>query len=73
MQSKESVDRLVKLQEAMMLLSVSRATLYNLMDAGQLPYVKLGRSRRMPLSALRELIRRNTRPGSVGAREPSPE
>jgi excisionase family DNA binding protein len=64
-QSKESVDRLVKLQEAMMLLSVSRATLYNLMDSGRLAYVKIGKSRRIPLSALQNLILRTTHPQRI--------
>lgn len=36
--------------------SLSRSTLYRLMESGQLPYVKVGTRRLVPDSALRGLI-----------------
>lgn len=56
-------DGLVPLAEAMTFLSVSRSTLYELMDKGVLPYAKIGRSRRVPKRALVELARRTLRGG----------
>jgi excisionase family DNA binding protein len=46
-------------------LSVSRATVYKLMDIGELPYAKFGKSRRIPWAALREYASRCL----VGTRE----
>jgi excisionase family DNA binding protein len=40
-------------------LRVSRSFLYGLMDAGQLPYVKLGRSRRVPRRAVMDLAQQH--------------
>lgn len=40
-------------------LRVSIATIYNLMGNGELPYAKIGRSRRIPRRALIELASRN--------------
>lgn len=42
-------------------LGVSRTMIYRLMDSGQLGYVKLGRARRIPNSAVRDLISKNLR------------
>ena len=39
-------------------LSVSRSTIYSLMDNGELWFVKIGRSRRVPLRAVVELAAR---------------
>jgi len=38
-------------------LALSRSTLYNLMDRGDLAYVKIGRSRRIPVAEIDRLIR----------------
>ena len=43
-----------KVAEAEKFLGVSRAKLYQMMDAGALTYAKMGRSRRIPWQALRE-------------------
>ena len=43
---------LMTVPEAAEFLRLSRASLYNLMERGQLPYVKLGRSRRIPRRAV---------------------
>lgn len=50
---------LATVAEASDFLSLSRSTLYNLMDAGNLPYVKLGRARRIPRRSLHELAAQN--------------
>jgi excisionase family DNA binding protein len=41
------------LVEAGKYLSLSRATLYKLMDAGELAYARFGRSRRVPWASLK--------------------
>lgn len=56
-------DGLVSVNEAMTFLSVSRSTVYELMDKGLLPFAKIGRSRRVPKRALIELAMANLRGG----------
>lgn len=56
-------DGLVGNPEAGEFLSVSRSKLYELMDSGDLPFVKLGRSRRIPRRALVELAAKELRGG----------
>jgi len=41
-------------------LSLSRSKVYSLMEAGELPYVKLGKSRRVRWADVLELVARNT-------------
>lgn len=53
---------LVRVEEAARLLSLSRSTLYEMMDAGELPSVRRGTARRIPVAALREWIARQTAP-----------
>lgn len=48
-------DGLVTIREAGRFLNLSRTAIYGLMESGLLPYVKLGRSRRVPKRALTEL------------------
>ena len=43
-------------EEVAEMLGISRAHVFNLMNAGQIRSVKLGRSRRIPADALRELM-----------------
>ena len=45
-------DGLVTVEEGCRFLSLSRSKMYEMMDAGLLAYVKLGRSRRIPRKAL---------------------
>lgn len=47
-------DGLLTIGEACQLLSVSRSFLYAEMDAGTLPFCRLGRARRIPRRALVE-------------------
>ena len=56
-------DGLMTVSEAAAFLSLSRATLYTLMDRGELPFVKLGRSRRIPRRAVIQLAARALRGG----------
>jgi excisionase family DNA binding protein len=42
-------------KEAGEFLSLSRSTIYDLMDRGELRYAKIGKSRRIPWAALEEL------------------
>jgi excisionase family DNA binding protein len=46
-------------KEAGEFLSLSRATIYLLMDNGKLPYARFGRARRIPRAALTEFAERN--------------
>jgi excisionase family DNA binding protein len=50
---------LLRVAEAARFLAVSCSTIYDLMETGRLPYVKLGRSRRIPRQALVDLARRS--------------
>ena len=52
--------RLVTVGETSERLRLCRQWVYNLMDAGDLKWVKLGRSRRVLESSIDELISRNT-------------
>ena len=51
--------RLCGVSEAARFLSISRSSLYLLMDRGELDYVKLGRSRRVQVASLLALIAAN--------------
>ena len=48
---------LLTVQAAAQRLALSRSMLYNLMERGDLAYVKIGRARRIPLSEVERLIR----------------
>ncbi|MEX2287744.1 MAG: helix-turn-helix domain-containing protein [Planctomycetaceae bacterium] len=48
---------LLTIQATAKLLALSRSTLYNLMERGELPYVKIGRARRIPSQEIERLIR----------------
>ncbi len=47
-----NVDGLCSVGEACKFLAVGRSTLYGAMDRGELPYVKIGKARRIPRRAL---------------------
>jgi excisionase family DNA binding protein len=51
---------LADLGEAAEFLRLSRTALYSLMDKGELKFVKLGRSRRVPWTSLEELAAHGT-------------
>jgi excisionase family DNA binding protein len=50
---------LVTVRDAANFLGLGVATVYRLMDKGQLPYVKLGRSRRISREDLRACVQKN--------------
>ncbi|GAB4154259.1 MAG: hypothetical protein Tsb009_30880 [Planctomycetaceae bacterium] len=52
----QDAPQLLTVAEAARQLSLSRSTLYNLMDQGQLGYAKFGRARRIPQSEVARLI-----------------
>ena len=45
-------------REAADLLGIGRSKLYELLQAGQIPSVRIGKCRRIPATALRELVER---------------
>ena len=59
--------RCLKVMKVAELLGISRAQVYKLMEAGELPYVKIGKSRRVRLDAVRDLIARNTTQGEAAS------
>ena len=56
-------DGLLTVREVADFLRISRSRLYELMDRGELIYLKLGRSRRIPRRAVIELAARELRGG----------
>jgi excisionase family DNA binding protein len=52
-------DGLLRVPEAARLLGLSRSMLYQLMDKGEMPYVKFGKARRINRQCLLEYVRRN--------------
>jgi excisionase family DNA binding protein len=53
-------DGLLTVPQAARLLASSRSTLYQLMTSGQLPFVKVGASRRISRRALLAYVERHT-------------
>ena len=51
---------LCSVPQAARYLAIGRSTVYGMMDAGKLRYLKLGRSRRIRISDVMDLIERNT-------------
>ena len=51
---------LVRVEEAARMLSLSRSTIYEMMDAGELPSVRRGTARRIPVAALRAWVAKQT-------------
>lgn len=54
---------LVRVEEAARILSLSRSTIYEMMDAGELPSVRHGMARRIPVAALREWVQQQIHSG----------
>ena len=57
-------DGLLTVRECAEFLHLSRSKIYALMDAGELCFAKLGRSRRIPRRAVIELAARQLRGGT---------
>lgn len=49
---------LVRVEEAARILSLSRSTIYEMLDSGELPSVRRGVARRIPVTALHAWIAR---------------
>jgi excisionase family DNA binding protein len=60
MQDQPNPRGLVTVKKAAEFLSMSVAKLYLLMKQGELPYVKVGKSRRLAWSTLEEFVQRCT-------------
>ena len=56
---------LLTVEEAARLYSVSRSTLYVLIQRGEIQSIKIGASRRIPVAALDEFVRRQLQ-GAAG-------
>jgi excisionase family DNA binding protein len=56
------VDGLVRVPEAARFLGLSRSKIYAMMDAGELPFVKFGKSRRIIKADLSRLVERHIVP-----------
>lgn len=54
---------LLRVEEAARMLSLSRTTIYLLMESGELPSIKCGSARRIPRTALDEWIARQLQNG----------
>jgi excisionase family DNA binding protein len=52
--------QLVRVTEVARHLSLSRSKIYQMMDRGELPYVKLGKSRRVRWPDVERLVEQNT-------------
>lgn len=55
-----SSDGMATATDVAQFLRLARSTVYELMDRGELAYVKFGRSRRIPIKALRQLLDKNS-------------
>jgi excisionase family DNA binding protein len=49
---------LVRVEEAARILSLSRSTIYQMLESGELPSVRRGAARRIPVAALHDWIAR---------------
>ena len=65
LESNDDTERLLTVLEASQYLSLSRSKVYAMMDAGELVYASFGRARRIPMRAIRELIRAHLTKGST--------
>ena len=52
---------LVRVEEAARLLSLSRSMIYQMMNSGELPYLRCGTARRIPIAGIQEWIARQLR------------
>jgi excisionase family DNA binding protein len=51
---------LVRVEEAARILSLSRSTIYEMLERGELPSVRYGAARRIPIAALRAWVEQQT-------------
>lgn len=64
-QTKPAIEPLlVRVEEAARILALSRSTIYQMLDSGELPSIRRGTARRIPTAALREWVAQNTQQGA---------
>ena len=63
---KASYRLLLTIPEAAQVLGVSRSILYQLVQAGEVATIKIGRSRRVPIVALEQYVSARTTPSLEG-------
>ena len=68
-QTREIRTRLETVPAVARFLKVSRSKVYQLMNEGLLPHVKLGKTRRIPWDAVERMVRENTVCGRHGGHE----
>lgn len=61
--TRPSLQGLLRISEAARFLDISRSKLYRLMHTGELPFVKLGKARRLTVEGLNQLVERHTHHG----------
>ena len=59
--------KLLRIPEGAAALGISRSTAYLLVNSGELRTVKIGKSRRIPATAIDEFVRRKEQEGSDAA------
>ncbi len=62
---------LLRPHEAAELLGLGRSTVYELIASGAIPSITIGKSRRVPLEALRAWVRAQTDAGAMGRVAPA--
>jgi excisionase family DNA binding protein len=55
---------LIRVEEAARILSLSRSTIYQMLDSGELPSVRCGTARRIPIASLHEWISKQLQQGA---------
>ena len=64
-ETKEDPDQLLAPKQVCEMLSIKKTTLYAIMTRGEIPYVMVGRSRRIRIADLRDYIAANRRSGQA--------
>lgn len=59
---------LLRVEDTAKALNISRAQLYPRLMSGEIPSIRIGRSRRIPLEALRDWIERQVEEGAIDGR-----
>lgn len=60
METKQLKPLLLRVEEVAQLLAIGRSTVYELIASGQLPSVKVGGARRVPMVEIERWVRENT-------------
>ncbi|PQO38884.1 hypothetical protein C5Y96_03155 [Blastopirellula marina] len=71
MQSQSATTGLAKVTDAVRFLQISRTKLYDMMKSGELPFVLIGRNRRIPWAAIHYLAVHGTTESLTSEPKPS--